>query len=212
MTMASRSSKAISGVLPGEPMSFEDADSGHVNPNYGASKGYSVNCQSCVVVFEARQRGYNVNVLPCTPGSTLEMLSHDPRQAWIDPQTGQPPEYISDTSLRTPEEYLDFVSKVVEPGGRYTIQFAWDGRNNGGHIVNIDRNENGLLRIKDNQRGNGEKDEWIGDFAVLDYLYGMKYEEKPLFGPARPCVPQLLRIDNMEFNYGIVNNIMEGAV
>lgn len=201
----------ISNVLPRDGMTYEQADSGHVNPNYGKDIGYSVNCQSCVVTFEARERGYDVQVLPCTKGSVLERLSHDPRMAWIDPKTGKHPDYIFDNNRRTPEEYLDFVNEVVKPGNRYTIQFAWKGRGHSGHIVNIDRTPNGLLRIKDNQRGLGEKSEWIGDFAILDYLSRIKYEDAVLFGRATPCVPQLLRIDNMDFDYSVVNYIMKGV-
>lgn len=201
----------IANVAPGSNMSFDQADSGHVNPNYGKERGYSINCQSCVVTFEARERGYNVQVLPCTKGSALERLSCDPRMAWIDPKTGKHPDYIFDNNRRTPESYLDFIDHVVEQGNRYTIQFAWKGRSNSGHIVNIDRTPNGLLRIKDNQRGPGEKSEWIGDFAVLDYLSRVKYEDHSLFGGNTPCVPQLLRIDNMDFDYSLVNFIMEGT-
>lgn len=201
----------IASVSPGENMTFEQADSGHVNPNYGKDYSYSINCQSCVVTFEARERGYKVQVLPCTKGSALERLSHDPRMAWIDPKTGKHPDYIYDNNRRTPEDYLDFVNEVVKPGNRYTIQFAWKGRGHSGHIVNIDRTPNGLLRIKDNQRGPGEKSEWIGDFAVLDYLSRVKYEDTSLFGGATPCVPQLLRVDNMDFDFSVVNHIMKGA-
>lgn len=201
----------IANMTPGNSMTFEQADSGHVNPNYGKDYGYSINCQSCVVAFEARERGYNVQVLPCTKGSVLDRLSIDPRMAWIDPKTGKHPEYIYDNNRRTAEEYLDFVSEVVKPGNRYTIQFAWKGRGHSGHIVNIDRAPNGLLRIKDNQRGREEQSEWIGDFAVLDYLSRVKYEDKLPFGSFTPCVPQLLRVDNMDFDFSIVNHIMKGA-
>lgn len=201
----------IANVFPGERMSFNVADNGHVNPNIGKEYGYSINCQSCVVVFEARERGYDVQVLPNTRGSVLEQLSRDTRMAWIDPKTGKHPDYIFDNSKRTPEEYLDFLNQVVESGNRYTIQFEWKGPGHYGHIVNIDRNENGLLRIKDNQRGINERSQWVGDFGVLDYLSKMKYEEKSLFSNPTPCVPQLLRIDNMDFDFSVVNNIMKGV-
>ena len=201
----------ISSVAPGDRMPFEKADSGHVNPYIGTDFGYSINCQSCVVVFEARERGYDVQVLPWTKGSALDLLSRDPSLAWIDPKTGKHPEYIYDSSLRTPEAYLSFVNDVIKPGNRYTIQFYWKGRNNGGHIVNIDRTPEGVLRIKDNQRGLGEKSEWIGENEVLRYLARAKYENTSFFGNKSPCVPRLLRIDNMDFDYSIVNNIMKGA-
>ena len=201
---------AIAGISPGDIMTFELANSGHVNPYYGRDKGYSINCQACVVTFEARERGYDVQVLPNTEGSVLEQLSFDTRLAWIDPRTGKHPNYVFDNTRRTPSEYLDFINQVVKPGERYTIQFVWKTRNNSGHIVNLDRTQNGLLRIKDNQRGAGELSEYVGDFAVLGYLSRMRFEEVSPLDDVIPCVPRLLRIDNMDFDFSIVNNIMEG--
>lgn len=202
----------IHGIKPGEKMSFSQADSGHVNPKYGTDTGYSINCQSCVVVFEARLRGYDVSVLPNTKGSVLEKLSRRCNWAWIDPETGKPPEYIYDSSLRTANEYLKFVQEKVVQGGRYTIQFAWKGRENSGHIVNLDRTEDGKLRIKDNQRGLGERSEWIGDNEVLEYLSKMKYYDYTTLGSEYSCVPKMLRIDNMDFNPDVVDYIVEGNV
>ena len=191
-------------------MSFAQADSGNVNPKYGTDIGYSKNCQSCVVAFEARLRGYNVRVLPNIKGSVLDVLSRNCNWAWIDPKTGKSPEYIYDSSLSTADEYLKFVRDKVIQGNRYTIQFAWKGRGNCGHIVNLDRTEDGKLRIKDNQRGTGERSEWIGDDEVLEYLSKMKYYDHTLLGNTYSCVPKLLRIDNMDFKLDVVDYIMEG--
>lgn len=201
----------INGVKQGNKMSFAEADSGSVNPKYGTDIGYSKNCQSCVVTFEARLRGYDVQVLPNTRGSVLEYLSRNCNLAWIDPETGKPPEYIFDSSLTSASEYLNFVRDKVVQGNRYTIQFAWKGRGNCGHIVNLDRTNDGQLRIKDNQRGPGERSEWIGDTEVLEYLSRMKYYDFTILGDKYSCVPKLLRIDNMEFNNDVVDYIMEGV-
>ena len=202
----------IHGIKPGEKMSFSQADSGHVNPKYGTDIGYSKNCQSCVVVFEARLRGYDVSVLPKTKGSVLEKLSRKCNWAWIDPKTGKPPEYIYDSSIKTANEYLEYVQEKVVQGGRYTIQFTWKGRESSGHIVNLDRTEDGELRIKDNQRGLGERSEWIGDTEVLEYLSEMKYYDYTSSGSEYSCVPKMLRIDNMDFNLDVVDYIVEGNV
>ena len=200
----------INGIKQGNRMSFAQADSGNVNPKYGIDIGYSKNCQSCVVVFEARLRGYNVRVLPNKKGSVLETLSRNCNWAWIDPKTGKSPDYIFDSSLSTADEYLNFVRDKVVQENRYTIQFAWRGRGNCGHIVNLDRTEDGKLRIKDNQRGVGERSEWVGDAEVLEYLSKMKYYDYNLLGNKYSCVPKLLRIDNMDFNPDVVDYIMEG--
>ena len=52
-------------------MSFDKADGGNPNPYYkedvefaGELFGYTTNCQTCVVAFEARMRGFDVRALP----------------------------------------------------------------------------------------------------------------------------------------------------
>lgn len=198
----------IAGVKRGKTMTFEEANTGKTNPKYGEAYGYAINCQACVVTFEARQRGYDVQVLPNTKGSMLQQLSRKTNMAWIDSKTGEAPEYIKDDSLKTAKQYLSFVERIVEQGNRYTIEFAWKGRRSSGHIVNLDRNDSGELRIKDNQRGLNEKSEWIGNEEVLQYLSRMKYQQT-FYGTKYPCVPKILRIDDLQFNKDVVDKIME---
>ena len=197
----------LGGAARGKPMSFEEADSCHVNPKYGSEPGYSVNCQSCVVAFEARLRGYDVYTKANVKGSMLERLSYRTNLAWIDPETGEHPAYIS-SDANTPARYVRFLNQAIgRDGERYTIQFAWKGKNSGGHIVNLDRTGSGELRLKDNQRGPHEKSEWIGDREIKGYLAEVKFEmirnkRKMNVGPL------LLRVDNMEFDESVVNEIM----
>lgn len=47
----------LGNVERGKEMTFTEADSGSVNPNLEESEGFQCNCQTCVVVFEARLRG-----------------------------------------------------------------------------------------------------------------------------------------------------------
>lgn len=197
-----KSNETIAGVLPGDPMSFEEADSGHVNPKYGVDEGYAKNCQTCVPVFEARLRGYPVYARGNTPGSMSGQLSYQTNLIWIDPDTGMHPDYIYDVKANSPEKYLYFINSTVKQGERYSIQFGWKNTERAGHIVNLDRTPAGQLRIKDNQRGTGEKSEWIGDLEVLSYLSRMKYIGNN--------VPKLLRIDNMRFDHRVANLIMSG--
>lgn len=191
----------LAGIKRGEPMSWKQADSGNTNPYIGQEHGYSINCQTCVVAFEARLRGYNVAAKPNTKGSMLERLSRFTNMAWIDPKTGRHPTYFRNYDLKSAKQYLPYVQKIVEQGKRYTIEFGWKGRGNSGHIVNLDRNENGELRIKDNQRSQFEKSEWVGDNEVYEYLKRMKYGANN--------VPEIMRIDNMYFDKDVVDQILE---
>ena len=119
---------------------------------------------------------------------------------------------MNNSGLTTPKKYLDFLqNNIGYQNERYTIEFAWAGRGNQGHIVNLDRNENGDLRIKDNQRGQGEKSEWTGDSEVLSYLNRMKYK-RTSYGVTFEDPPQVLRIDNCGFNMKVVNKIMKAGV
>lgn len=203
--------ETLAGVKRGEAMTFEKADTGKVNPNYGTDYGYSINCQSCVVGFEARQRGYNVRTLPNKNNPTAKTLARYTNKAWIDPTTGKNPEYICDKSKTyTAKSYKSYLETIIEQDKRYTLEFGWKGRGNSGHIVNLDRTESGELRIKDNQRGLNEKSEWIGDKEILQYLSRFKYS-RTFYGTKVNTPPQVLRIDNMQFDIDVVEQILEGA-
>lgn len=198
----------ISGISKGKPMTFEEANSGNVNPNFGKDEGYRINCQTCVVTFEARLRGYDVEALPNTKGSFLEKLSYRTNLAWIDKKTGKNPEYIK-AECNNAKEYLKFLKETLEPKSRYTIEFIWKGNKKTGHIINLDLTENGEIRLKDNQITGYYKDQYIGDKEVLRYLSEMKYTKK-IYGTKFYSNPKLLKIDDLDFDYDFINNIMKG--
>lgn len=202
--------ETLAGVKRGEAMSFEEADTGNVNPHYG-EKGFDKNCQSCTIVYEARRRGFDVETLPCLPGSMAERLANQYTLAWIDPKTGKRPDFIKDNTKDSPKKYLDYMKKTIKPNERYILGFSWKGKGNSGHIVNLDLNPNGELRIKDNQRGKRERSEYVGDKAVLGYLKQMKWSES-FSGYKMPKVPKMLRIDNLQFEPDVAKKIMKGRV
>lgn len=199
--------KELGGAQRGKEMSFSEADSFKVNPKYGTGQGYDVNCQSCVVAFEARRRGYDVYTKSNYRNPTAQRVARDTNLAWIDPKTGKNPQYIFDSSVVTPEAFLDFMKKTVEKDARYTLQFAWKGGNSG-HIVNLDLDDAGQLRIKDNQRGQGEINQWVGDKRVLEYIEKMRFTSA--FSSYKYAGPQMLRIDNLRFDVSIVDKLVKG--
>lgn len=195
----------LAGAKRGNPMSREDADGGNPNPNFDKGGGYRTNCQSCVVAYEARLRGYDVQTLPNVKGSKLEQLSRATNMAWIDPATGQFPAYLFDDAATTVKRFSEFLEKTVEAQKRYTLQFTWKGRRRSGHIISMDRNEEGVLRFYDPQTAK----EYVGD-AAYNYLYQFKYTMS-IGGMKIPARPKVLRIDDKQFNLDMVNHILKGV-
>ena len=195
----------IAGVKRGLPMTRDEANHGKPNPNLNKANGYKINCQSCVVAYEARLRGYDVQTLPNTKGSVLEKLSRQTNLAWIDPATGKHPAYIFDDTATTVKKFAEFVEKTVEKDKRYTLQFSWKGRRRSGHIISMDRTEDGVLRLYDPQIGKT----YIGENAVR-YFKQFKYT-MTLGGVKVSTPPKILRVDDKLFNLDVVNYIMEGV-
>jgi hypothetical protein len=195
----------IAGVKRGNEMTREEANGKKPNPNFKQGHGYQTNCQSCVVAYEARLRGYNVQALPNVKGSAAEKLLRQTNRAWIDPATGKHPEYMYDDTATTAKKFLSFLENNIKSKQRYTLQFSWKGRNSSGHIVSIDRDTSDKLRIYDPQNGST----YTGG-NVAKYLGQIKYT-MTVHGHKMPARPKVLRVDDKLFNMDIVNEILEGA-
>ncbi|WP_390621060.1 phage minor capsid protein [Treponema pectinovorum] len=76
--------KVIADTQQGKPMNFRQTDGGSPNPNYKKGGGYAKNCQTCVVAYELRRRGYDVEALPNYKGSMLDVLSYRTNIAWVN--------------------------------------------------------------------------------------------------------------------------------
>ncbi len=193
----------IAGVKRGEPMSHEQADQGNANPNFSKGGGYWTNCQSCVVAYEARRRGYDVITKPNTKGSKLSELSRQSSHAWIDPKTGKVAEFERNTSVTTPTKCRKWLEETIQPGERYTFGHQWKGRTRSGHIIHADKNESGELRLFDPQNGKTmtgkDADYYMSRIRYTSTFYGQKVYTGP----------KLLRVDNKQFNMEYADNIME---
>ena len=169
------------GVKRGKPMTFEDANQGKGNPHFTEDKGYRVNCQTCVVAYELRRRGFDVSALPKTKGSALEKLSHHTATAWktakgVSPNDIFIPPYKVPTVLkwgtkeiggrkydlitnfdskdllrRSQTAITSNIPKIVREDGRYHIWWGWRVKNSG-HIITFERN-NGIFSFYDPQTG-----------------------------------------------------------
>jgi hypothetical protein len=183
--------KKIAGVTPAKPMNFDKADHGKPNPNFNKGGGYRTNCQSCVVTYEMRRRGYNVQTLPNNAGSMLKVLSRDTSLAWVDRTTGKAPAYIRPSQPNIKKTFT-YLQNTLKSNNRYTIEFAWKG--SGAHIVHIYKDKN-ILHIYDPQCGKLYKAD-----EVLEYLKN-----------TRPSTIQLMDIQNCDVNLNVLNKIMEAA-
>lgn len=95
-------------------MSFQSADNGKANVINDRA-----NCQSALVVFEARLRGLNITALRLNSDnkSISYRLGNDSSLAWINPKTGKQPTIIE---VKGNDAYKQLLHHMEHPG-RYSI-------------------------------------------------------------------------------------------
>ena len=188
--------KVIAKVIQGKPMNFRQADGGSPNPNYKKGGGYANNCQTCVVAYELRRRGFNVEALSRYKGSMLDVLAYDTRLAWVDKNTGKPPAYII-PAQPTMKQTFEYLKNNLEKEHRYTIQFVWKNSKTNGHIIHLWKSRDNILSLYDPQNGINTR----GNNEVLTYL-----------NETRPSTIKLLDVQNCDINMNVVNKIVQEAV
>lgn len=186
--------KVIAEIPQGKPMNFRQADGGAPNPNFKKGGGYATNCQTSVVAYELRRRGYDVEARPNSKGSMLDVLSKNTRLAWVDKTTGKNPDYIL-PSQSTCKKSFDWIKQEIKPQNRYTIEFQWKNEAHG-HIVHIYKNTKNELSVYDTQNGINTR----GDDRVLEYIKKV-----------RPSTIKLLDVENCDINMNVANEILQGA-
>lgn len=196
--------KTLGGASRGEEMTHAEADSGNVNPRVNFSEAYRNNCQTCVVDYEARRRGYDVIAKGFEAGGTTERLSRKTNLAWLDPETGEAPAYILDKAVHTPKQLASWLHRTLDPKGRYTIEFAWKGRGSIGHIVCVSQDKAGNLVMYDPQLDRT----YTGDKEIQRYFKRVRFK-RTFYGITVYTPPRLLRVDDKAFNVKIVNDVLE---
>lgn len=187
--------ETIAGVDQGEPMDFERADKGHVNPHYGdGDSGFLDNCQTCVVAYEARCRGYNVEAKSFRGNATMDMLASDQTLAWIDPETGKRP--VMTRAGKSAQDVIAFLKERTKPGERYVLSVQLPGMR---HIMHVFR-ETEDINIFDAQSGSTP---FAGDEEILELfnVIGVRFKSQPKF----------MRVDHLQFNKEIVDKILQKA-
>lgn len=130
------------GVDKGEPMSFWAANEMKGNPHFveGFVNGYYINCQSSVVAYELRRRGYDVEAMMNTlhKDNLSYRLSKGTFQAWIDQRTGCFPKVLTARGVDS-KALLKSLDELTVGPGRYHISMNW--KNGDGHIMTFERLE-----------------------------------------------------------------------
>ncbi len=202
------SPKKIGKFSLGKPMDAVEANMGRCNPHYVRDKQYHINCQSCVVAYEARRRGYDVqaknredkksnsNVLSM---DAQTMMALRPEIAWVDPKTGEVPETTEVLKADKPFENTDKNKKAlseklscVKKGERWNLIVE---SKTSGHVVSLQYEEkSGDLEIYDPQNGC----HFVGMEKIAWY-----------FNEGNVNNASIYRVDDKNFNLDVVSNIFE---
>ena len=201
---AAKAAESKLNIKKGSPMSTKDADNYKVNPLYNVNDAATKkNCQTCTFVYECRKQGYDIVALPKMVdsnnlplkdfkaiGEKQQELAKNQSLGWINKKTGKAPEIEFGNSIdyvMTKNEWMTELEKHIGNNGeRYTLSVRW--KSGKGHVVNIDRDKNGKLRIIDNQKGFGEKNTWT-DKELEDYFTNKHVKNIKAIYRVDDCVP-----------------------
>lgn len=198
--------RKIAGVAKGEPMNHEEADSGKVNPYFKRGGEYSENCQTCVVAYMARRKGYNVEALP-KQNDAQRLLAIDSAKAFKNAKylMGSKEDIrkmIQEGIIYTPKTLYETITDNMQEDAIYTLGFSWKGHKRDGHIVNVFKEDEKLV-IYDPQN-----DTLFEDMAAFNYLKRLKLS-RSVGGSILPSPVRLMRIDDLDFDYDFVSSIVK---
>ena len=196
----SKDSKPIAGAMRGKPMSFEEAGGNNVNPHYNDSdaeeNGYRNNCQSCVAVFEARMRGYDIEAKPFDEGNeTMKRFRLHPNNAFYNSKTGKEPEIKHGNNVYDHESLRQWLNDEIKPKERHALIFYREKQS--GHILIVGKNKHGEFYYYDPQSGESGDDIGFLEKTIREHI-NLNNSGKN---------PGLFRTDNLELNLDYLNEI-----
>ena len=165
--------------------SIED-DVKNTNPNYSSTdpeSAYKLNCQRCVIAYEARRRGYDVEALPALSG--LDFLRY------LDHPLGLPSVFEGaepvDCCARTGEYAKGVLEEQMKTWGDNCRAIVYTGWKNAavGHFFIAER-INGVTRFLDPQNGSADASCY---FPLADgtRVYCMRTDNLPFTGRVQKC-------------------------
>lgn len=180
------------GMHKAAAMNHDDANELKGDPNFTLGGGYHINCQSCVVAYEMRRRGYDVEANQNTKrkGNIPYELSYTTEKAWLDDNGNVPKKqraggrYVDGYKIKnkTFKVMMSEFEDMTSTPGRYHINFGWKNRRSG-HIITMERFKDGTMRIYDPQCGMV-----ITDFKAYAKRFSLVYGIS------------ILRVDNLRGN------------
>jgi len=187
----------VNGVKKKKPMTHEEADNGHVNPNYEKGiddKGYSTNCQSCVVCYELRRRGFDLQTRARQSFGKMQILAEKPEMAYIDPNTGKTPE-VNRMYVGNKNDAYGWLDNNIKDG-RYVFRVKWKNYHSG-HIISAER-INGNLTLYDPQNNKlyDTKDKILERLDLVSFR-----------GYSKDTKPFILRVDNLDIKQDFADAI-----
>ena len=120
----------------------KEEDMAKTNPNYGdgTNFAYNNNCVPCVIAYDLRQRGYDVEAAPALPGEENLMHMHDIINAYSGVDSFSVTSILGIDRPNNTEYTASNVSKRIESdllkhgnGARGVLTAEW--KNGGGHVV-----------------------------------------------------------------------------
>lgn len=188
----------INGKQRGNVKSFAEADKSNSNPDFSYFVGYNDNCATCVAVFEARLRGFDVKAKPRIKekGNVVDFVAKNDVDIW---KIKGKDKYPSFKKCNTENESLfTMFEDSIKKNERYELKYETDRRNINGveyvnsHVLVIGKDNNNVMFIYDPQTAELQVDkdecnEYLNLYGCTEYM----------------------RIDNLDFNTDIINGVME---
>lgn len=182
----------IAGVKKGASMTFTQADSGNVNPDYVSHTATAGNCPACVLCLKARLEGFNVQAKPYDETNEIMFqVSENTNFGLIDKNTGVFPKYIKPKEKYMPR-LLSWFTNFLENDVFYSIEFYWKDLTPDGHIMVIFKNQDQLFMY------DPQTNELLQTNRIRNFLYRV-----------RLGTIKLLNLSNCFLNKAVVDYMLE---
>lgn len=187
------------GIKAKDNIDFKFIDDNHSNPNYREGGKYRINCQTAVLAFELRCRGYDVQARGNDTKQARE-LSYSIEKAYINRDTGVYPEEKELQGVNYKQLY-ERLNEEVKPNERYLLSVKWRNYNSA-HVVNVYRNEQGEIILFDPQSNRVSKGEQIKEYFKEVKMRSVVARTFTIYHT------KLTRVDNTDINPYIAKNVL----